>query len=284
MRPATITKDRTAAERSRRYRERRNLRRAGISVTPTATVVKASRSARRGILPTILFCAALGVATVSGAFSIVGLTSVFVGAFWPVIVMGAALESAKLSAVAWLGRRYAASRWLKGVIVTLIVALIGLNAIGCYGFLAKAHIDHAVAGEAQIANHRAHVEARRELAAANVADLDKRITQVDAAVAEATRRGRTSSAMTLAEHQAGRRDTLVADRARAASTLASLEVDAADVENELSQFAADFGPVEYLSRLIGIERETAMRWFIVLVAALLDPLAVVLLLAANARD
>jgi hypothetical protein len=227
--------------------------------------------------------AALAVAAVSGSFSIVGLTAVFTGAFWPVIGMGAALESAKLSAVAWLARGYRASRWLKAGVTALIVTLMAVNIIGAYGYLARAHIDHAIAGEAQIADHKAHVEARRELAAASVADIDKRIAQVDAAVTEATRRGRTSSAMALAEHQAGRRDVLVADRAHAASTLASLEVESVGVENERSQFAADFGPVEYLSRLIGIERETTMRCFIVLVAALLDPLAIVLLLAATAR-
>jgi hypothetical protein len=155
-----------------------------------------------------------------------------------------------------------------------------LNVIGAYGFLAKAHLDHAAAGEMQIADHKAHVEARRELAAANVADIDRRIGQIDSAIAEATKRGRTTSAMTLVERQTDRRDALVADRARAASALASIEVDAAAVENERSGLEADAGPVRYLSKLIGIDQDTAMRWFIVLVAALLDPLAVVLLLAA----
>jgi hypothetical protein len=47
--------------------------------------------------------AALALAAVSGSFSVVGLTGIFAGSFWPIIGMGAALEVGKLPAVAWLG-------------------------------------------------------------------------------------------------------------------------------------------------------------------------------------
>jgi hypothetical protein len=82
------------------------------------------------MLPVAMACAALAVAATSASFSIIGLTAVFTGAFWPVVGMGAAMECAKLSAVGWLGRRYATSRALKGAIVVLVVTLVGLNAIG----------------------------------------------------------------------------------------------------------------------------------------------------------
>jgi hypothetical protein len=117
-----------------------------------------------------------------------------------------------------------------------------------------------------------------------VTDLDRRIGQIDSAVTEATRRGRTSSAMVLAAHEGDRRDVLVADRARAASELAAVEVSAAGVENERTIQEADFGPLAYLSALIGADREIVLRWFIVCVSALLDPLAVALLLAANTGE
>jgi hypothetical protein len=155
MNLAIVTKDRTAAERSRRYRERRKLRQAGVSITRPVTVPTVAQSKRHGILQAVLLCTALAVAAVSGGFSIVGLTAIFAGSFWPVIGMGAALETAKLSAVSWLGRRNSASRWLKGAIVTLVVTLMSLSAVGSYGYLAKARIAHEVAGEAQITAHQA---------------------------------------------------------------------------------------------------------------------------------
>jgi hypothetical protein len=281
---AIVSKDRTAAERQRRYRQRRKVQKPGVTVTPAVATptVTVLRPKRYGVVPVALLCAALAVAAVSGSFSIIGLTAVFTGAFWPIVGMGIALETAKLAAVAWLGRRYAASRIVKAATVTLVGALIALNAVGSYGFLAKAHLDHAVAREAQVTDHKARIEARKELAASSLADIDRRVAQIDAAVDEATRRGHTTSALALVARASDRRNQLVADRARAASALASIEVEKAGVESERSRLAADSGPVRYLSKLIGIDQDTATRWFVLFVALLLDPLALVLLLAATA--
>ena len=77
--------------------------------------------------------------------------------------------------------------------------------------------------------------------------------------------------------------SLVADRTRTASALARVEIESAGVASARAVRAADFGPVEYLSKLVGIDTQTAMRWFTVLVACLLDPAAVMLLVAASAR-
>jgi hypothetical protein len=274
---AIVREDGAPAERRRR--KSRKVQKRERSVTPA---VATAPGKHHGLVPTVMFCAALLVGAVSGSFSIVGLTAVFTGAFWPIVAMGIALETAKLSGVAWLGRGYAAPRSVKYGMVVLIGALVALNAIGSYGFLAKAQLDHAIAGEAQVRDQSARIDARRELASASLSDLDRRIAQIDAAVDEATRRGRTTSAVALATRAADRRNELVGDRARAAGTLASIEVEQAGVENERNGLAAASGPVRYLSRLIGIDQDTTMRWFVLFVALLLDPLALVLLLAATA--
>jgi hypothetical protein len=158
-------KDPTAALRARRARRKRKAVAAATlpvnhgeiphfekpsEIKPSVTV---ERHSGRGVtLCTTV--AALALATVSAGFSITGLTSIFVGAFWPVIGMGVALELGKLSAVARLGQagcfgeqRSHPARPLKAAIVTLIAVLMGLNAVGAYGFLARAHIGHQVAGD-----------------------------------------------------------------------------------------------------------------------------------------
>ena len=86
--------------------------------------------------------------------------------------------------------------------------------------------------------------------------------------------------MSLAERQTGRRSELVEERARA-DVLAAVEVEGAGIANEQNELAADAGPVRYLAALIGVDDEKAMHWFVLAVALLLDPLAVVLLLAAS---
>jgi len=81
----------------------------------------------------------------------------------------------------------------------------GLNPrVRAYGFLAKAHIGHAAAGET--GGHRpfaADTEARPPVQASVVADLDRRIAQIDSAVEKATDRGRAAVAMKLADAAQG---------------------------------------------------------------------------------
>src|SRR5258707_14124705 len=95
-------------------------------------------SGRRSInrIDRLTFLAALALATVSAGFSIYGFTSIFVGAFWPVIGMGVALELGKLRAVTWIGRNGPAPwRRLKGALAALVIVLMGLNVVGAFGFL-----------------------------------------------------------------------------------------------------------------------------------------------------
>jgi hypothetical protein len=128
------------------------------------------------------------------------------------------------------------------------------------------------------------VDARRQAAVATLTDIDRQIGQVDEAVAESTRRGHTLSAMSLVDHQAARRSQLVAARGHVVNALAVLQVEGAAATSQRNQLAADTGPVLYLSKLIGIDQEAATRWFTFFVAALLDPLALTLLLATSAQQ
>jgi hypothetical protein len=236
----------------------------------------------RPILRTVIFGSALALASVSGWYSITGLTSVFVGAFWPVIAMGVALEAGKLCAVAALPTL----RWgpLKAALVALVAVLMGLNAIGCYGFLARAQIEHAVFADAAIESRETQVQAKLDVQAGVVADLDKRIAQIDRAVETATARGRTNSAMQLAVDQKRNRAELVRERQHQADVLADMKAEGAGLSVHRRAVAtADLGPIRYLAALAGVSADETLRLFVLLVACLLDPAAVLLLLAASAR-
>jgi hypothetical protein len=222
----------------------------------------------------------LALATVSAGFSITGMTAVFVGATLPVIGMGVALELGKLSAVACLGRRYGSAP-LRAALVALVAVLMGLNAIGAYGFLAKAHIGHAVDSETAVASLVADIDGRITVQASVVADLDRRIAQIDGAVEKATAKGRTSAALALADQQRKTRAELVAQRTTEAKALAGLQVEKAGIDGQSKVAEADLGPVRYLATLLGADDQDVLRWFILVVALLLDPAAVLLLLAAS---
>jgi hypothetical protein len=245
-------------------------------VTPPET------PAERNGVDTTTLATALALATVSAGFSIYGMTSIFVGAFLLVMAMGAVLEAGKLRAVALLGMGRG-SRWLRAALVVMVGILMGLNAVGAYGFLSKAHIDHAVAGEVTTLARNADVEARLGVQGGVVADLDRRIAQIDTAIEKATTSGRTTSAMRLADDQRKTRTDLVAQRTNEAKALAVLKVEKATADGERAKVEADLGPVRYLATLLGSTDEQTMRWFIMVVALLLDPAAVLLLLAASKR-
>jgi hypothetical protein len=194
----------------------------------------------------------------------------------------AVLEAGKLRAVALLGMGRG-SRRLRAALVVMVGILMGLNAVGAYGYLAKAHIEHAVAGEVTTLARNADVEARLGVQAGVVADLDRRTAQIDSAVEKSTEKGRTGSAMALADQQRKTRTDLVAQHTNEAKELATLKVEKATADGERAKVEADLGPVKYLATLLGRPDEDVLRWFILVVALLLDPAAVLLLLAASAR-
>ena len=50
----------------------------------------------------LTFLAALLLSGIAGYYSVIGLAAIFMGAFWPVIIMGGSLEFAKLVTASWL--------------------------------------------------------------------------------------------------------------------------------------------------------------------------------------
>ena len=277
LRPA----DPTNAERQRRHRAKKRKRTITRTVTPavprpvTPTVTVERHSSVTVTAATLV--AALALATCSAAFSISGLTSIFAGAFWAVIGLGVAFEIGKLSAVAWLGHQRARTGVLKLALTALVAVLMVLNSIGVYGFLSRAHLEHALAGDLSVASKAADVEARLDAKQADLDDLKARIAQLDQTKTVATK-GRTKT--TTVGDQGPTRAALVHEREAAETALADLRIEKAKVDAERKAVEADLGPVRYLATLIGTTDEVAMRYFILVVALLLDPAAVLLLLAA----
>jgi hypothetical protein len=131
------------------------------NVTPTvaeavsAAPMPKTAVTRHSMMPvkSAAFIVALALACVSAAFSIDGLTAIFAGAFWPVIIMGAALEAGKLVAAAWLTEHWnSAPPLMRLVLVAMIGVLTGLNALGAFGFLTRAHLEHMMAVDLALAD------------------------------------------------------------------------------------------------------------------------------------
>jgi hypothetical protein len=142
----------------------------------------------------------------------------------------------------------------------------------------------AATARAGVSERMEVIDARLIPQLATLADLDHRISQIDAAVDESIRRGRMVGAMNLADQQHKTRDALVATRQAAAAALIETRAQRAALTAERERVEAAMGPVQYLAVMIGTDSETAVRWLILLMVLCCDPAAIALTIAvAGAR-
>src|SRR5258707_8515611 len=148
----------------------------------------------------------------------------FPGAPLAVVGMAVAMEISKLVTAGWLARRWRATAWVwRAVLMALVGGLAVINATGVYAQLVAAHVGERGAAMAGFEIRDAEIASRIEVATHAVADLDARVGQIDATIAEATRRGGTTGAGSIMEAQPRARAGLVDERNRETGTLASLK-------------------------------------------------------------
>jgi hypothetical protein len=254
------------------------------SIAPdTATPLREPTSAFSNAFALV---AAVALAGVAAYFSIVGMTEVFPGAPVAVMAFAASMEVGKLVIVGYLAANWPAAGWkLRTVLVALVTGLALINAAGVFGKLVEAHVAVAATARAGVSERMAVIDARLSSQLATVADLDHRISQIDAAVDESTRRGRMVGAMNLAERQRSTRDGLSAQRETARATLIEMQKQRASLAAETAHVEAATGPIRYLAVMVGTDPETAVRWLILLMVLCCDPAAIALTIAvAGARN
>jgi hypothetical protein len=232
------------------------------------------------------YAAAIALAGAAAWFSIRGMTVLFPGAPTSIIGMAVAMEGSKLITAGWLARRWRATALVwRLVLVALVFGLALINAAGVYAQLVSAHVGERGAATSDVEAKDAAIAARIEVTAHNVADLDRRLNQVDVAIEEAAKRGRTNAALTAMEGQKKARAALADQRQREASTLADLKAERAAVGAKGRQIETEAAPIRYVAELVGAntDSEKAIRWLIALIVLCCDPLAISLTAAASAR-
>lgn len=94
------------------------------------------------LLSYLILASALSISGVAIYFSIAGLTTIFPGAFWPIVIMGTVLELGKLVCASWLHHNWKeAPKMLKFYLTIAVIVLIFITSMGIFGFLSKSHIE-----------------------------------------------------------------------------------------------------------------------------------------------
>ena len=209
-----------------------------------------------------LLCA-LALSGIAAYYSVIGLAAIFTGAFWPIVFMGSVLEASKLVTTSWLYRNWKNCPFLlKSYLTFAVVILMVITSMGIFGFLSKAHIDSTMDAGANTIEVKTLVQQEKIVK-----------ERLDYLLARAKDPSTASN----------RLDKQIQDTQK---ELADINKKKLPLLKESNKLTADVGPIKYVGDMIyGVEDESgldkAVRLVIMLIMVVFDPLAVLLLIAAN---
>jgi|694.fasta_scaffold18224_15 hypothetical protein len=255
-------------------------------------------------LSTLALITALTLSAIAAWYSVVGLTAIFAAAVIPIIIMGGSLEIAKVVTTVWLHRYWDKCKWaMKTYLTGAVIILAIVTSMGIFGFLSKAHMDQGIpTGDvaAQISLIDEKINIQKELIKSereNIESARRALSQLDAQVSARLDRGTSeaSAERSVQIRAAQRRDrqayTKEIDEAQARieksnATIQQLSIEKAPLASQYRKIEAEVGPIKYIAALIygdnpdNATLERAVRWVIILLIFVFDPLALMLVIAA----
>lgn len=239
----------------------------------------------------ILFATALGLSACAAFYSILGLIAIFPSAVISILIMGTLLEVSKLVVASWLYRSWKEIPILmKSYFTVALVILMMLTSMGIFGALSKAHLDQAIpTGDivAKVSLFDEKIKTEKD----NIDVARKQIKQLDAQVDQIIGRSADSQgverSLQIRRGQQKERNTLLTEISLAQTRIAKLNEERAPAAAAARKVEAEVGPIKYIAALIYADAaseevlEKAVRWVIIMIVLVFDPLAVLLLVAAN---
>ena len=239
----------------------------------------------------LLFFTAFVLSGIAAYYSVIGLIAIFSAAVIPVAIMGGSLEMAKLVVASWLYRYWKSVPFLmKAYFTSALVILMLITSMGIFGFLSKAHSDQSlVSGDvtAKIAVYDEKIKTAKENIDANRKALKQMDESVDQVMGRSTDEKGADKAVALRRTQQKERGRLITEIETYQKTVSGLNEERAPIAAEVRKVEAEVGPIRYIAALIYGDNpdenmlERSVRWLIILLIIVFDPLAVLMLIAAN---
>ena len=236
----------------------------------------------------LTFVSAISISVIAAGYSIIGLATLFAGATLPIIAMGSALEVGKLVAASWLynnWRNKLLPRAIKAYLTMAVIVLIFITSMGIFGFLSKAHLDQVepASNNALLITQYDKQIAFEEKTIARASDT---LDQLDKALDKYIDMEYVTRGLKERAKQKEERDALNKVIEDANAKIIELNNKKYSIEVEQLKIEAEVGPIKYIAELIyGDEAkdyfDEAVRWVIIVLIFVFDPLAVLLLIAAN---
>lgn len=234
---------------------------------------------------------ALLLSGVAAYYSVAGLVAVFSAATVPVIIMGGSLELGKIAATVWLHNNWRRAGWaFKLYLVPAVTFLMLLTSMGIFGYLSKAHSDQSlVSGDAvaRVAIFDEKLKTERD----NIESSRRTLRQLDEAVDQLVGRSKdergVERSVQIRRNQQAERTRLAREIEASQRRIAELNEQRAPLAAAVRQVEAEVGPIKYIAALIYGDNpdqntlERAVRFMIIMIVLVFDPLALTLILAAN---
>lgn len=230
---------------------------------------------------------ALSMATVAAVFAIYGIVAIFAGMPQFALVMGAVIELGKIVGVSWLYRNWTEPTKIKYFMTPLVLVAMLLTSMGIFGLLSKAHLEQT----APVATSQVQIERlERQIQQENsrITDSEAVINQLDQSVQVLINFDRIrgpDGALAVRESQAEQRELLRQVIEESTKEVNRLEDQRLELVQSVRAIELEVGPLKYIAELIygdGQDRtEEAVRWVIIAFIFVFDPMAILLLMAAN---
>lgn len=233
---------------------------------------------------------AIGLSGIAAYFSVIGLTTIFAASFWPVVIMGGTLEVAKVVAASWTYRNWDIAPFsIKAYLIASILALMFITSMGTFGYLSKAHIDQTT-NSSDVVSQLAIYDEKIKVARENIDANRKALKQYDEAVDQIMGRSDTEKgaekAVVVRRSQQKDRTRLQEEIQAYQKEISSLNDTRAPLAAQVRKVEAEVGPLKFIAELFYEKVDSqfldkTVRWVIILIVIVFDPLAIILLIAAN---
>ena len=235
----------------------------------------------------LTFISAISISLIAAGYSIIVLATLFAGAATPIIAMGSALEVGKLVAASWLYNNWSENipKTLKAYLFTAIIVLVFITSMGIFGFLSKAHLDQ-VRPTGNNAVQIALIDKQINQQELIIERAENTLNRLDKALDVYIAKEYVSRGLKERKKQKEERDFLNTEIKNAMDEIAKLVNAKSDIDIAQLKIEADVGPLKYVAELIYGENakdnfDSAVRIIILILIFVFDPLAVLLLIAAN---
>jgi len=260
------------------------------------------KTLKRNFLPFIIAFSALSVSASAAFYSVSGLSKLFAGASFEVMVMAGSLEVAKLVVASLLYQYWdTINKGLRAYLSIATIILVLITSMGIYGFLSAAYQDtyrQLTVKENQTAfleqkkqfyeNDVTRYDQELERISGNISTLSNARSQSiqvrDTSVAGGVRTTISTSEIRIAqkriEVEEENRKSVQRKREVVADSLQKYQLQILELENN-SDVAGELGPLQYLSGLTGTPMDRIINWLLLVIIFVFDPLAISLVVAAN---